>query len=196
MKKLIPADAVLLPDNAERAFAGEIFDVYQWQQKLYDGSSTTFEMLKRPDTVTAICMIKDKILIADDEQPHLGMRQSFPGGRVDASDPDVNAAVQREVNEETGYCFKSWRLIKVSQPYRKMEWFVYVWLAWDVSGQEEPDLDPGEKIKIRGLEFAAVKKLVLEREGYLGESIDLFEGVDSIDQLLALPEFKGQEVDR
>jgi ADP-ribose pyrophosphatase len=196
MKKLIPKDAVLVPDQAQRVFQGMIFDVYQWPQQLFDDSSHTFEMLKRPDTVTAICVVGDKILVIDDEQPHLGSRQSFPGGRVDETDADISAAVQREINEETGYCFENWRLIKVSQPYRKMEWFVYVWLAWGVAGQEKPNLDPGEKISVQALSFDQVKTLVMKQIGYLGESSDLFGPIDNLEALLALPEFTGQTVER
>lgn len=51
MKKVIPDNAVLVPDAAQHVFEGMIFDVYQWPQKLFDGSEHTFEMLKRPDTV-------------------------------------------------------------------------------------------------------------------------------------------------
>src|SRR5664279_401756 len=119
MKKLIPEDSVLVPDQAERVFQGKIFDVYQWPQKLFDGSEYTFEMLKRVDTVSVICVVDGKLLVIDDEQPHLGSRQSFPGGRVDNEDETIEAAAQREILEETGYSFKHWRLIKVSQPYRK-----------------------------------------------------------------------------
>ncbi len=36
-----------IPPNAKRVFKGIIFDVYQWQQKMFDGSKETFEMLKR-----------------------------------------------------------------------------------------------------------------------------------------------------
>lgn len=87
MKKVIPNGSVLIPDNAVRAFQGMIFDVYQWPQKLYDGSEFTFEMLKRTDTVSVIGLVDGgKILVIDDEQPHLGSRRSFPGGRVDPSD--------------------------------------------------------------------------------------------------------------
>src|SRR5215467_9321922 len=43
MKKLVPEHAILIPEHAERVFQGKIFDVYQWPQKLYDGSTATFE---------------------------------------------------------------------------------------------------------------------------------------------------------
>ena len=196
MKKLIPQDAVLLPDSAQLKFEGKIFDVYQWQQRLFDGSEQTFEMLKRADTVTAICILDGKVLVIDDEQPHLGMRASFPGGRVDDTDDSLETAAQREVLEETGHSFKQWRLVKVTQPYRKMEWFVYTYIAWDPAGQQPASLDPGEKITVKELPFDAVKQLVLDDKDYLGESKILFEKAQDVQELLDLPEFQGQQVDR
>lgn len=196
MKKVIPNDSVLMPDYAELKFQGMIFSVHQWPQRLFDGSEHTFEMLKRSDTVSVICVVDDKILVIDDEQPHMGSRQSFPGGRVDDTDADVEGAARREVLEEAGYSFKNWRLIKVHQPYRKIEWFVYVFLAWDETERQAPQLDPGEKITVHAQDFAAVKVLVMDNVGYLGESRDLFEPVNTTAELLALPEFSGQVVDR
>lgn len=196
MKKVIPPDAVLVPETAELAYMGMIFEVYQWDQDLFDGTFQRFEMLKRTDTVTAICVVDDKILVIDDEQPHLGKRRSFPGGRVDDSDDSIESAAQREVREETGYSFDNWRLVKVSQPYRKIEWFVYVLLAWDVVSVNEPKLDPGEKVTVFPLEFSELKNLILDRTGYLGESADLFEDVESLEQLLSLSEYEGETVER
>ena len=196
MKKLIPKDSVLVPDQAELAFQGMIFDVYQWPQQLFDGSEHRFEMLKRTDTVNVICVVEDKIIVLDDEQPHLGARLSFPGGRVDPEDATIEAAARREIHEETGYSFNNWRLIKVYQPYRKIEWFVYVWLAWDVSAKDEPHTDPGEKITSRQLSFDQLKSTVLAATDYLSESRDIFEKLHSIEDLLALPDYIGQEIDR
>jgi len=196
MNKLIPGDGLLIPETAKLVFAGEIFDVYQWQQKLFDGSEDTFEMLKRPDTVTVIPIAGDKVLTIEDHQPYTGVRLSFPGGRVDKSDASTLIAAQREVKEETGYEFENWRLVNVTQPHAKLEWFIYFYIAWDGRKTSEPHLDPGEKIALKEQTFADAKNFVVTKSGYLGESAELFAKSGSLEELLALPEFKGKEADR
>lgn len=196
MLKKIAEDSVLLPPQAELKFKGQIFDVYQWPQTMFDGSTHQFEMLKRPDTVNVIGVSDGKILVINDEQPHLGARMTFPGGRVDPSDASTLQAAQREMQEETGYSFGSWRLISVKQPYRKIEWFTYLYLAWDGHKNSEPNLDPGEKISVRAQTFQEVKDLAINNTGYIANEKDLFETLQSLDELLATPEFIGQEIDR
>ncbi|HSW85665.1 MAG TPA: NUDIX domain-containing protein [Candidatus Saccharimonadales bacterium] len=196
MEKIIPNNAVLIPDQAAKVFSGQIFDVYQWPQKLYDGSEHTFEMLKRPDTVVIIGVVEGKLIIVEDIQPHFGSRHSFPGGRVDKTDPTIEAAASREMQEETGYSFKKWRLISVLQPYLKMEWFVHYLIAWDEESQQKPNLDAGEKIKVSQVSFDDLKKIVLNKAGYLGESMSLIGKLENIDEMLSLPEFEGKVIDR
>jgi len=71
-----------LPKNARRVFKGEIFEVWQWPQKMYDGSTETFEMLKRPDTAVVIPVVGDKILILTQAQPNRPKAfYSIAGGR-------------------------------------------------------------------------------------------------------------------
>jgi ADP-ribose pyrophosphatase len=195
MKKIVPEDAVLIPENAQRVFQGVIYDVYQWPQKLFDGTDATFEMLRRADTVGALCIVDDKILVLNDEQPHRGARLGFPGGRVDPGE-DIAHAVRREIAEETGYEFKNWRLIKVWQPHTKVEWFIYYYIAWDVSTKGEPHLDAGEKIAVQEKTFEETKQLTARKAGYMGEAAGLFEAARNVDDLLSLPEFVGKEIDR
>jgi ADP-ribose pyrophosphatase len=196
MKKIIPSDSILVPEQADLAFKGKIFDVYQWPEQLFDGTGHTFEMLKRPDTVVAVCVLDGKILVINDEQPHFGSRKGFPGGRVEQSDGSIETAARREIHEETGYSFKQWRLIQVRQPYTKIEWFVHVFLAWEEASHDEPHLDPGEKITLEQHTFAELKSLVLNKAEYLGDALSLFREFDNLEQLLALPAFSGQSVDR
>jgi ADP-ribose pyrophosphatase YjhB (NUDIX family) len=196
MQKVIPETAVLVPSQAEKVFTGQIFDVYQWQQTLFDNSQAMFEMLKRPDTVFTICIVDGRIVIIEDTQPHSGTRISFPGGRVDATDITTEEAAKREVHEETGYSFHNWRLIQVRQPYKKMEWFIYLYLAWDIITKEEPHVDPGETIEQKTVSFPDLKTSILNKTGSLTEARSLFESLSDLDELLALPQFTGKNVDR
>jgi ADP-ribose pyrophosphatase len=196
VKKIIPQTAVLIPDEAKRVFRGVIYDVYHWQQQLFDGTDATFEMLKRHDTVGAICIVDDKLLVLTDEQPHRGIKMTFPGGRLNDGE-DTLQAVRREVHEETGYSFKNFRLLKVRQPHTKIEWFVYTYIAWGLEGKAAAHLDGGERIKVDLKSFSDVKKMVIEdKAGYLAEEEVLFEGAQSVQDLLAIPEYEGHEVDR
>lgn len=196
MQKRIPENSILIPDAATQVFAGEIFDVFQWPQQMYDGSLATFEMLRRADTTSTICVVDDALIILDEEQPNRGPRCNFPGGRIDPEDASVLSAAQREVREETGYSFRNWRLVEVRQPYAKIEWFVHLFVAWDVMGYEEPVGEPGEKIAQRLVSFDELRQMVMTRVGHLGESQDLFESIASIEELIVLPKFVGKEVNR
>ena len=196
MKKLVPKDAVLIPDSAKRVFKGQIYDVYQWPQKMFDDSIHTFEMLRRPDTIAVIVIVSNKMLLIDDEHPHTGSRKSLPTSRVDNQDTDTLSAAKREVLEETGFEFDNWKLVNVTQPHTKLEWFIYFYVASDGKKTAEPLLDAGEKIKVEALAFVDVKKLVLDKAGYLGESLDIFEKVSNIEELLKLPQFDGVEIDK
>ncbi len=195
MKKIIPPSSVLIPDQATCVFKGVIFSVYHWPLQMFDGTMATFEMLKRADTVGAICIVDDKIMVLKDEQPHRGIKLTFPGGRVDDNEL-IDDAIKREVHEETGYSFKNWKLVKVRQPYLKMEWFIYTFVAWGVTGKAAPHLDGGEKISVELMEFYDVMRLIHEKAGYLGEEEDIFNGADSAENLIGLPEYQGKEVDR
>lgn len=196
MKKIVPSDAVLLPKQAKKIFQGEIFSVHQWPQKLYDGSTATFEMLKRPDTVAVLAVVDDKLLVLDEEQPNRGARMSWPGGRVDPSDASTLEAAKREMLEETGYAFKQWKLVLVQQLITKIEWFIFTYIAWDVQDKVEPHLDAGEKIVVQSLPFPEVQKLSVDRVGYLGEASELLKKINSLEELLQLTEFTGQVADR
>ena len=73
-----------------------------------------------------------------------------------------------------------------------MEWFIYLLLAWDVESKTEPNLDAGEKITVQNLSFDELKELVINKSSYLGDSTAIFENIEDMEQLLALPEFTGQ----
>jgi ADP-ribose pyrophosphatase len=146
-------------------------------------------MLRRPDTVIIVAIVNDKIVLIDDEQPHVGSRLGFPGGRVDKEDATLLAAAKREMVEETGYSFRQWKLVSVKQPHSKIEHFVFCWLAWDIIVQGEIHLDPGEKITVHLELFDSVKSKVLSDISHLADAEDLFLVPQNIEELLLLPAY-------
>ncbi|PJC53414.1 MAG: hypothetical protein CO029_02850, partial [Candidatus Magasanikbacteria bacterium CG_4_9_14_0_2_um_filter_41_10] len=70
-----------IPEQAKKVFSGVIFDVYQWEQELYDGSKATFERLTRPATLQVIAEVDGRIAMSDEEQPAKGRFLSLLGGR-------------------------------------------------------------------------------------------------------------------
>ncbi|MDO8625916.1 MAG: NUDIX hydrolase [Candidatus Magasanikbacteria bacterium] len=142
-----------LPKNAKRVFKGVIFDVYQWPQTMFDGSTEIFEKLKRPDTVQVIAITKDKkILILEEQQPTKKPFLGIPGGRHEQKETPLNAA-KRELREETGYTANHWRLWYAEQPYSKIIWTISIFIADGINQTTSPMLDAGEKIKVKKLSF-------------------------------------------
>ena len=194
MKKIVPVDASLIPEQAEQVFKGTIFDVYHWQQEMFDGSFETFEMLKRVDTLKVLAVVGNKLVVLNEEQPSFGSFVDVPGGRHDYFQESNLEATQREMVEETGMTFKTWRLIDVEQPMAKAEWFTYVYVATDLLRTTKPKLDAGEKISVQHMEFEDYRSL--GRSGKLRWWPAVLNNVESIEEMLALPEFKGKEIER
>ena len=111
MKDLLPKDAKLIPKKASKVFSGEIHDTYQWPQKMYDGTTATFEMLKRTNTVLVLAVTDEqKVLILRQSQPDRAEHWTLPAGRIELDEPALVAA-KRETKEETGYEFADWKLV-------------------------------------------------------------------------------------
>lgn len=149
-----PVSKQPIPPNAKMVFKGKLFDVYQWEQELYDGTKAIFEKIKRPDTVLVFPILEDgKILLAEQEQP--GRNISFIGaigGRVDDGEAPL-AAVKRELLEESGYEAEEFVLWHAVQPVLKIDWAIYVFVAKGLKKVSDLNLDGGEKIKLLPLTF-------------------------------------------
>ncbi len=142
-----------LPPDAKMVFKGEIFEVWQWEQKMYDGTVETFEKLKRSNTAGVIATVGDKILIQTQEQPDKpDPFTSIPGGRCEEGESSLEAA-KRELLEETGYVSLDWELWIEQNPVGKMVWTVNTYIARNCVYKQPPQLDPGEKITTKLLSF-------------------------------------------
>ena len=186
-RTVFPPHALCIPAQAECVFNGVIYDVYHWQQTMFDGSTATFEMLKRPDTIKVIAIRDGKIVILEQQQPDTKLFYDVPGGRHDHPGETEVQAAQRELKEETGLEFAEWRLLSVTQPHGKVEQFIYIYLASEFVSETEQQLDAGEKISVHYLTLAEVKQLFdAPNARYLPKEI--LSKVDSVEELRALPE--------
>jgi len=159
-----PISDQLIPENAKKVFKGIIFDVYQWEQKDYDGKVKTFEKLKRPDTALIIPVTKEgKIIIAKQEQPGKSSFTGLVGGRLDEDEEPLEAA-KRELLEETGYEAEDWLLFDAAQPVSKIDWAVYIFIAKGCKKVAEQNLDGAEKVEMLFVDFDEFLKLTLSDE--------------------------------
>lgn len=160
-----------IPHNAARVFQGKIFEVWQWEQKLYDGSMATFEMLRRPNTANVIATVGDKVVICEQRQPD---RQhaylSLPGGRCEWEE-DPLAAAKRELLEETGYVSDDWEVFGEHAPEAKIDWTIFTYVARNCRKVQEPQLDAGEEITLRLLTFDEFLALSDDARFHEGETI-------------------------
>lgn len=149
-----------IPDNAKCVFKGVLFDVYQWEQKMFDGSSETFEKVKRrDDTVTIIPVTADKKFVTIyEEQPGSTPFVSVPAGRMYVTEDPANAA-KRELLEETGYAPKKLVLWDSLQPSGHIDWAHYIFIAYDCAKIRPQHLDAGEKITTHNISFPQFLRL-------------------------------------
>lgn len=149
-----------IPASAKKVFTGEIFEIYQWRQKMFDGSYQIFERAKRRGTVEVISVTKEeKIILLKQRQPDSHWFYSLPSGRLDKkSESPVKAAI-RELAEETGYQARRVKLWQTIKSTSKVLWNIHVFLAYDVIKTRGQNLDPGEKIKVELISLAKLLDL-------------------------------------
>lgn len=162
-----------LPPDAKRVFKGVIFEVWQWGQKMYDGSTATFERLKRANTAGVIATVGDRILIQLQSQPDKPEAfTSIPGGRCEEGESGLEAA-KRELLEETGYVSDDWELWLEQDPVGKMIWTVNTYIARNCTYKRPPHLDAGEKITTRLISFDDFLMLSEDKNFYEKEIVNV-----------------------
>ncbi len=235
-RKFVPDFAKTIPEQAELKFHGVIFDVYQWPQEMFDGSTETFEMLRRADTVKIIAILtpeelqgtgieaqgvsdgntvvknttddgnsvveittnkdnnvvnsttsEEKIVITKQRQPRKDWFYDYPGGRNDDPREDELAAAQREMREETGMEFRNWKLISVHQPFAKIDWLVYTFVATGLIKRGVQKLDAGEEIEVLAMDFDELIQLTDSGDSRYLRFND-YDKYDSLAELKEAPE--------
>ena len=152
-----PASPQPLPPHAKKVFGGVLFDIYQWEQEMFDGTNKTFEKLTRPDTVVIYPVLPDgRIILINEEQPGLA-KHVLPkpvAGRLEPGE-DPEAGALRELREESGYDAKTLTLWKAMQGYptTKVDYAIFSFIAKNITQVGPPELDGGEKITLTTVTF-------------------------------------------
>ena len=152
-----------IPKQAKKVFTGEIFDTYQWEQEMFDGSKETFEMLGRANTIQVIATMDDKVVIIHEEQPNFEPIYSVIGGRQEEGETPLECA-KRELLEETGLASENWELWYKQEPYKKMDWTVSRYIARNCKKIAEQNLDSGERIEVKPVSFEEFIRIMIEED--------------------------------
>lgn len=161
MDKDRPYRKSTIPENAQRVFEGKIFDVYQWEQKLYDGTTETFERAARPDTIAVFPVLENgDIFLIKDTQPTRDTVITAPTGRIEEGETPEGAA-HRELMEETGLSIGELIPWYSHQITSKIDWFAYVFIGKGCRKTKEPTPEAGEKIEPYPVSFEELTELVV-----------------------------------
>ena len=147
-----------LPKKSKKVFTGILFDVYQWDQEMFDGSRQIFEMITRKPSVDILAVVGDQIMVLIQEQPTKPLFPSLPGGRVEDGQTPVQAA-KEELLQETGYIAEEMKLLNEFYGSSKIFFHESLFVAKNCKKVADQNLDSGEKIKLTFQSFENLLQL-------------------------------------
>ncbi|PJC52962.1 MAG: hypothetical protein CO030_00060, partial [Candidatus Magasanikbacteria bacterium CG_4_9_14_0_2_um_filter_42_11] len=86
-------------------------------------------------------------------------------GRLETGEEPLSGA-KRELLEEAGLESDEWELWNKTQPYTKIDWDIFVYIAKNCRDVGSTQHDPGEKIEVRMLDFDEFIEAVLSEQFY------------------------------
>ncbi len=152
-----------IPSSAKKVFSGVLVDIYQWPQKLYDSSTTTFETVARRPSVDVLAEVDGKIIVVEQEQPVNGKFFGLAGGRLEVNEKPLDAA-KRELLEETGYTSDDFELIEEFDSYGLLQFKEYLYVARSCKKVAKPNPDGGEKIELKLMTLDELLQLNRKRD--------------------------------
>lgn len=147
-------------ERAKIMAQGNFFKIWQWQQKLYDGSEAIFESVSRADTVTVLALTADKkVIMTKQTQPGFQEFLSLPGGIIDEGESILQSS-KRELLEETGFSSDDWYFLFSGQMNSRIDWANFYLVAKNCQRVAELKPDAGEKINVELFDLNQLAQLV------------------------------------
>lgn len=89
----------------ETVYQCDAFSVRAESVRLPDGSRARFDYVVEPDSVVVVPFVSTDELVILEEYRHAVGRVAvgLPGGTIESTDADIEAAARRELREEAGY---------------------------------------------------------------------------------------------
>ncbi|MCF3108501.1 NUDIX hydrolase [Niabella sp. CC-SYL272] len=115
-----------------------------------------------PTWVTAFALTEDNQVLLERQYRHgIGeTRYEIPGGCVDDTDASLEAAIKRELKEETGYEFSNYTYLgkTCANPSTNNNW-MHMFLATGGRKTGDQELDPSEEIHIELISMEDFKEM-------------------------------------
>jgi len=140
-----------------------------------------------PTWVTAVALTTDNKIILERQYRHALQETNFeiPGGCVDNTDPSLEAAIARELLEETGYEFSRYEYLgkTSSNPSTNNNW-MHMYLATGGVYAQKQQLDHNEEIEVYLFSIDDVKKMLKENQIIQSMHVTaLFYGLAKLNEL-------------
>ena len=178
-----------IPSNAKIVYKGILYDVYQWEQVLFDGTKEIFEGLRRKPSVQVIAVINDKLVLLEEEQPNIGKFLAVPGGVLEDEETPEEAA-KRELLEETGCISDEIVFWKKHDFSVDIEWGTHYFIAKNCKKVTQPSPDPGERFELKEVTFEEFLKKTTS-EAFRNKHLSNIIGLIKLDKK-KVEEFKKQ----
>jgi len=128
---------------------------------------TPYYVYEFPTWVTALALTEGGKVILERQYRHaLGLTNyEIPGGCVDDTDASLEAAIQRELLEETGYAFEKYEYLgrTSSNPSTNNNW-MHMYLAMGGRKVQAQQLDHNEEIEVYLFTIDELKQMLRENQ--------------------------------
>ena len=146
------------------------FPIYRYTSVI-EGKKTSRDIIHRPNVSAVIAYKNGRILVVSQNRFPNGVNIEIPSGNIEKNETPLKCAY-REFLEETGY--KSKKMIPLVSFYTTVGYStqkVFCFVTKDFKKISNPNLDKGEFLKVKDLQFNKLIKMVLA--GKIIDSITL-----------------------